>query len=325
MIRNWLRAAACHGISLLIVCAMVNATFAEEQEKEREPYRYYYVEAAVVSLDANQSLASYRSHGGGSGAPGATLGYSVVGKDIEIVLLVESDHFYADITTRNSDAKESEPAKEQRVDLTSLQPTSIDLGADKQGRTRRLNLSPSVKTVRLTAKPFADAANDLYRLRFHGSRIVLNDKQYIGNMRASDAELFSVEICGVASLEFSLHHLKDAKPWGRLQDGQITFSNPDGTSIEIGNVTNGGDDRVVSGGPYVVWVRWNKPQQTVEEFQTELKAQREQLKTAAVDGAGGTTAEALAIIDRELAREPGPWVTSCGACGVRKADVIRDE
>ena len=115
----------------------------------------------------------------------------------------------------------------------------------------------------------------MYALRFHASRVTLNDKQFIGNMMASDSDYFNVDICGLASIEFSLRHLKDAKPWGTLSDGEIRIANPDGRFITISNVTNGPDDQFISGGPYTVWVRWNKPQATVDEYRAALKAQRE--------------------------------------------------
>ena len=201
---------------------------------------------------------------------------------------------------------------------------SLDLGAAKDGRTYQLHLLPTVKLIDLRPKPFTEMAKDLYRLKFHSSRIMLNDDQYIGRMMATDAEKFSMEICGVASLEFSLYQLTDANPWGQLKDGQIKFTHPEGTTIEIGNVTNGAEDLLASGGPYTVWVRWKKPQQTVEEYRaalselcTEVKSRSEKI------GAAGSLADALKIIDLELAREAGPWVTSCGACGVTKGEVVR--
>lgn len=133
-------------------------------------------------------------------------------------------------------------------------------------------------------------------------------------------------MCGVASLEFSLRHLKGAEPWGRLQNGQITLSHPDGTSIEIGNVTNGTGNHLVEGGPYTVWVRWKKPQQTVEEYRAALSQYRDQLKSGTTkNGTSDTTAKALAVIDQELARDPGPWATSCGACDLPKKEFVGDE
>jgi len=91
-------------------------------------------------------------------------------------------------------------------------------------------------------------------------------------------------------------------------------------------VGSGADDRLVAGGPYVVWVRWNKPHQTVEEYRTELVAYRDQVKSGAANvSRGNTNADALAFIEQELAREPGPWVTSSGARDVPKQEIVRDE
>ena len=319
MILKLTRAVVLWCCVLAVVGAMVNPSSAEQ---EKENYSYYHVDAQVVSLDASQSLASYRSHGGGSGSPGSTLGYSTPDTEVRIQLMVESNRFYADLTIQGRGESDENDAKKERIDLTNLRPTFVDLGTDKDGRTYQLNLTPSVKSVRLSPEPFRKAADDLYRLRFHSSRIMLNDKQYIGRMLASDSQIFSVDVCGVASLEFSLRHLKDAEPWGRLQDGQITLNHSDGTSIEIGNVTNGAVDRLISGGPYLVWVRWGKPKQTVEEYRAELAARRDRVKSGDVPATAGT----LAILDRELAREPGPWVTSCGARDNPRSDeIVRDE
>jgi hypothetical protein len=308
---------------LVIAGTTAGRIFAAE---EKDSYSYYHVDAAVVSLDANQSLASYRSGGKGSGAPGALLGYSTPEGDVSIDLLLESNHFYADVTTRPHGILGDDKAKKQRVDLTNLRPASVDLGADKEGRVYHVNLTPSVVSVRLKPKSFQEASDDLYRLQFHASRIILNDKTYVGRMLASDSLVFKIEICGVASLEFSLRHLKDAEPWGRLQNGQLTLSHPDGTSIEIGNVTNGSDDRLVEGGPYTVWVRWDKPQQTIEEYRAALSAYRDQLKSGTTkNGATNTIPEAVAVIDQELARKPGPWVTGCSASDLPKKEFVGDE
>jgi hypothetical protein len=318
MILKLTRAVVLWCCVLAVVGAMANRSAAEQEE---ETYSYYRVDARVVSLDANQSLASYRSYGGGSGSPGSTLGYPIPEAKVRIELTVESDRFYANVTICRHGESEEDDAKKRRIDLTNLRPTFLDLGADQDGRVYQLNLTPSVTSVRLSPEPFQKVADDLYCLRFHSSRITLNDKQYIGRMLASDAEVFSVDVCGTASLEFSLCHLKDAEPCGRLQDGQITLNHPDGTSIEIGNVTNGADDRLISGGPYLVWVRWGKPKQTVEEYRAELAARRDRVKSGDVPATAGT----LAILDRELAREPGPWVVSSGARGLRSDEIVRDE
>jgi hypothetical protein len=303
--------------AVAIVCLVATLSYGGE----KETVRYYHVDATLMSLDAGHTLASYRVHGNGTGTPGATLSYGFPGSQVDIALSVENGHFFADITVRN--VNKSDAGKKQRVDLTNLRPATVDLGADKDGRTYQLNLVPSVKSLERAPKPFREIADDLYRLRFHSSRIMLNDNQYVGRMLASDAEIFSIEICGVAGLQFSLHHLRDSQPWGRLENGSIAISNPNGTTVEIQNVTNGSENRVIEGGPCMVWVRWNKPRQTVNEFRAMLEARRDELKQeSAAAGPGSTVAGALTTIEKELAREPGPWVTECGACGVTKREVV---
>ena len=53
-------------------------------DEVKAPFRHYWVDAAVVSLGSDQSLASYQSHGKGGGSPGSTLGYSTPDTDISI-------------------------------------------------------------------------------------------------------------------------------------------------------------------------------------------------------------------------------------------------
>jgi hypothetical protein len=323
MIRNSMVCTTRYYFSLAIVLGSASGTVAKQ---EQGTYKYYYVDADVVSLDAKQSIASFRPDGHVSGTSGATIGCSTPNTEITIALLVESDHFYADVTMNSKNDKQKDKEKKQRVDLTNLRPVSIEVESDKEGRAYHLNLVPTIKSVRLTAKSFQEVADDLYQLKFHSSRVTLNDKQYIGNMLATDADYFSVEICGVASLEFSLRHLKDAKPWGALTDGQITITNPDGTSIAISNVTNGKDDRFIVGGPYTVWVRWNKPKSSVEDYRASLKTWRDEMtKGAATAVSGDTKSNALKRIDQELAREPGPWIIGCGAHGLQKKELVHDD
>jgi len=310
----------------LIYCVLALATAADRCAAQPAPQspdeiKSYRVDAAMVSFDASQSLDSYRGGGKLSGSPGATLGTSTPDSDISILLLVESNRLYADATIKNRIESGPNNPKKQRFDLTNLRPQVIDLGTAKDGRNYQLTLIPTVRTVSLRPKPFSEAADDLYRLKFHFSRVTLNDEQYVGRMLASDATVFSIDVCDVAFLEFSLRHLKGAKPWGRLQDGRVTFRHPDGTTIEIDNVTNGSDDRVVGNGPYLVWVRWEDPRQTAEEYHTQLAAYRDRIQSGEMPATEGT----LAIVEKELVREPGPWVISSGAREPSKIEIVRDE
>jgi hypothetical protein len=60
MIRN-LNGVITHGCCVLAIAGWTTSSATAKQEKET--FRYYYVDADVVSLDAKQSLASYRSEG----------------------------------------------------------------------------------------------------------------------------------------------------------------------------------------------------------------------------------------------------------------------
>src|SRR3954465_1796072 len=104
MIRSTTFGALRCGALVLVVAR--GAAFAKQ---EAASFRYYYVDAAVVSLDASKSLASYQSHGRGSGSPGSTLGYSTPDTDIKIALSIESNRFYADVIlqSRGKEASES--------------------------------------------------------------------------------------------------------------------------------------------------------------------------------------------------------------------------
>ena len=66
--------------------------------------------------------------------------------EIRIELNVESGRFLADVTMTND--KKPDDKKKQRVDLTNLRPTSIEIETDKDGRTYQLNLVPTIKTSR---------------------------------------------------------------------------------------------------------------------------------------------------------------------------------
>ena len=61
---------------------------------------------------------------------------------------------------------------------------------------------------------------------------------------------------------------------------------------------------------------------TVEEYRAELVAYRDRVRNSDAASTAGT----LAIFDRELAREPGPWVISCGARdNPARDEIVRDE
>jgi hypothetical protein len=111
-----------------------------------------------------------------------------------------------------------------------------------------------------------------------------------------------------------------------LSNGEIRIAHPDGRFIAISNVTNGPDNQFISGGPYTVWVRWNKPQASIDEYRAALKAQRDLLAKDTPAGLpADTKSSVLARIDQELARDAGPWIIGCGAHELRKNEFIHEE
>jgi hypothetical protein len=125
----------------VVLSAMANHSSTEQPKEE---YKHYYVDAKVISLDASQSLESYRSHGSGSGSPGSTLNYSTPMEKVRIVLTVESNRFYADVTIQDRKAADQVEGQKQRIELTNLRPTFLTMGTEENGRSYQLNLAPRV-------------------------------------------------------------------------------------------------------------------------------------------------------------------------------------
>lgn len=303
----------------LIVLGFLGGT-AARSANDGEVIHSYWVDAQGYSLNADLALDSYKGESRVGGAVGSGLGIGSLGRDepvsVSLRPLLQSGRFLVELTL---DPKQSGDQSTEQYDLTDLQPKSIEVTRDKDGRAYRLTLRPSITVRDLRPKPFAKATDNLYNLHFNGSRVVLNDKDYIGRMAASAADFFSIDISGLASVEFSLRRLKDANPWGTLNGGVLTISNPDeNTFFEIGNVTNGDDERALDGGPYQVWVRWKPPTTSTEEMRAELESLQKRIEAGEFSGRPGLAAR----VDAELARRPGPWVIGSGARQASSKDLV---
>lgn len=294
---------------LLVAFAVIAA--GVHSHGEEGVVRSYWVEAEGYSLGADLALESYKPGSRVGGMVGSGLGIGTLGEDepvsVSLRPLLKSGRLLVELTREpKSDGNEST----EQHDLTNLQPKTLEVTKDKDGRTYRLTLRPSISVRDLRPKPFAEATERLYNLHFSGSRVVLNDKDYIGRMAASSADFFSIDISGFALVEFSLRRLKDAKPWGTLNGGVLTISNPDeNVFFEIGNVTNGDHEQALDGGPYQVWVRWKPPTTTIEQMRSELESLRQRVEAGEFSGQPGMAAR----LDTELSREPGPWVVGSSA------------
>ena len=244
------------------------------------PYRYYWLETSLYSFVPDVGIDSYDAHGGGGVSGNGTVGLGVADDHrrfrVSVTGRLQSHQFGASIeVTPHASDSHTEPM-EREVDLAGLQPKSIDLARDDDGRIYRLLLVP---TVRQAAAPRAFATDELElaRFSFPQSPVVLNEQQYLGQLSMSGGSVAWVEIPGTAMVEFSLLRLTDSEPIGTLKDGTIEITRDDGTLLRIANVENGTYREVLPGGPWIVWVRWQPPTYSLEQYRERVERNREQL------------------------------------------------
>ena len=250
-------------------------------------YRQYYVNAELFSLKPGDEMATYRGYSSGGGGPNATIGIGAVDHgrwfEVEITAKLKPKHFSAvvKITPEKEDTRTRPQEKE--YDLTDLQPKSLELARDDDGRVYRLNLLPRIQESP-QPKQFKVRDLNLEAWNFPSSPVVVNDQDYIGELAGGTNPIGLFDVPGFAKIEFSLLHLKDASPIGTLKDGVINITHPSGTTVRISNVMNGANREVLAGGPYQVWVRWDKPRQSLEEFHKTFKAMIAEMKDQAKKG-----------------------------------------
>jgi hypothetical protein len=206
------------------------------------------------------------------------------------------------------------------LDMSDLKATTIELAKDSNGRKFLLSLTPSVqispkpKPLQLTGELL-----DLWRLSFLGSRIILNDEKYLGIFEASGGELAFLQIPGIGKVEFSLKPFKNAEVLGQLDDSTIRIETPEGSKLEITNVTCGQFTNPLPGGPYMVWTRVTSSGMTFEqEIQSNLRQFEEGIKTSDID---------LGPEQVEKAREriSKGYGVALGVSGIPQQDRIEEE
>jgi len=260
--------------------------FADEPGIEDAAGRQYWADISLFSFHPGDELASYRSHGGGGVGPNGQLGTGATsnGRDFNVTIRgsVKSHRFMAAVEVSPEPEDKKTPAQTIDYDLSDFEPRTLEIARDDDGRVYRLNLTPSVLVH--PTKQFKSSELRLENWSFPGSPVILNDQDYLGELSMSGGQLAHCDIPGLARIEFSLLHLKGASPIGKLADGVINITHKDGTTLRISNVMNGTNAAVLPGGPYVVWVRWNKPTQSMEEYRQVLKATIAALKKQVSDG-----------------------------------------
>jgi hypothetical protein len=294
------------------------------QAAEADPAKYvlrkFQIDAVMVSYIPGEGIESFKNHGAGMSTDQASLGLGVDvdtnSISVRIVPRVKNKRFIVTLDAEPEAVKRSLGFEKQTLDLTDLKPTSIRLAIGKNGRVYQLNLTPTVQVTDNTPQRLDVSKLQLQNWRFPDSPILVNDAIYVGRISCAQSPVAMVDISGVALVEFSLYELTNSKPWGDLNHGIVTLTNPeDHTTIQISNVSNGGPAAVeLPGGPYRVWVRWSKPTYTVEQYRQVLEELRKKILDGEIPNASTD------YLDKQLARDPSPWVSSNGIRGLRRGE-----
>jgi hypothetical protein len=280
--RKSLRLAAAAALLTLSV-----PLFGQEPKSEDAFSRNYFTDVKVFSLVPDHELATYRSYPSGGVGPSGTVMLGVGDKqrqfNVSIIGKLKAHRFLANVTVKPTVEDTHTRAQEIEYDLSDLNPRSLEIARDEDGRVYRLSLVPSIVEH---PKPWQFEANDLHfeYWSFPSSPVIVNDQDYIGRLAMSSGPLAWCDIPGLAKIEFSLLHLKDASALGSLENGVINIAHENGTTLRISDVKNGVNAEVLTGGPYRVWVRWNKPTQSVEEYRKSLKQHIASLKERVKNG-----------------------------------------
>jgi len=297
--------------------------WGEVPEKEDTSIGHCIVDVAIFSLHPDKGISTYRSLGAGIASAGGECGFGGGRFSVSIKSRLKSHQFLATVEVKPNAGETRIQPQELEYNLSDLRPRTLDIARDDDGRVYRLNLVPRMHEVAKVG-PFRVKDLRLEDWSFPSSPVVLDDQDYIGQLSMSSGALAWCDIPGVAKVEFSLLHLKDAEPLGRLHDGIVEIRHKSGTSLRITNVKNGIHRQSLDGGPYQVWVRWKEPTQSVEQYRQSIK---ERIAAIGENAKNGDMAIPPGTLQRlEKLRESNRIMqTSNGLRGVKSEEIIGPE
>jgi hypothetical protein len=305
-------------VACLAAASLVASTFAEEAT-----LRTYYVEAKLMSIIPETGLTSLKNSGEVSGSPGSGLGLDYRSEtrsfDVFTKVAMQKGRFLTFVTVTPARSDKQTPKAEQKFDLTDLKPQTYEIAKDADGRVYQLLLVPTAVEHR-GPRPFNTADFRLDHMNFPHSPVVLNDREYLGTMGVTGTDIASVELPGVGDLEFCLRQFKGSEPLGQLHGGVLTIRH-DKDTLTISNVSNGSRSEVLETGPYEVWVRWEPPTQTIEEYQAAFREELKALKKQA-ESANSTLSDDLVERLKKWETSGTPRVLSCGSRQFTAKDVV---
>lgn len=314
-----------HRYMFVLLAGLLWPAGAQAADLESVDYirRDFVVDAVVVSYVPGEGIEGYGPQSSGMAGVGGTFGiYLGIGEvfgRIDVTPRLDEGRFFVTVGLEEDGDKRTLDFENKDLDLTDLKPVAILLGTSKKGRVHQLNLTPSVRVTDNTPKPLDVSKFRYHNWQFPGSPILVDDALYVGRIACAESPVAWLDISGVASVEFSLYQLTDSKPWGVLSNGSLILTHPDGQTIQISNVSNGGPHAVaLPGGPYRVWVRWSDPTYTVQQHRESLIKIRERILNGEFPNARTDR------LDKQLARDPSPWIISSGIRGLKKGEWVNE-
>lgn len=290
----------------------------------RPAHRSYFLRAELVSIQPEVGISSYRIHGDAGVGGHATLDLDVSDSDRQFKIMVtprvQKGRYLAKLVVQPGATDSLTRPVDKEFDLSELQTETVELVRNEDGRVYRLNLLPQIEEY---PKPKDFRAADLHldHWSLPSCPIILNDQDYVGSLSGGSNSLAWIDISNVGLVEFSLLHLKDARPWGTLDDGRLRIRHENGTTIAINGVMNGWPDRqLLTGGPYTVWVRWKESTTVPEEYVKMLRRSIAENRARAESGEPVIVEEVWERVAKRV-EEGHPQMMSNGMGPVRRDDL----
>jgi hypothetical protein len=287
-------------------------TIGADAESLQKETHVYSVTTRIVSYLPGDIIASYNSPGSSNTGVGGTasVGVSIDGTNYRVTTTPKQRDGapLIEVETSVGDQK----SKVSEYDFSDMKPRTVDLGVAKDGRRYHVNLTPQVWKSDFNPRSLADESDIFSTWQFREAPVIVNDANYVGRL-GGGGDIASFEISDIGSIEITLHEMEGWHPWGMLKDGVITIIRPeDRMGIEILNAQNGPSSAPLTlpGGPYRVWVRWEEAMKS-EEVWKIARANRETMIKNGLD----PNDIRISYIDKQLAREPGPWIVNSGFHG----------
>jgi hypothetical protein len=288
--------------------------------------RHYAIGVDVHSIVPNEGMLTHRTHCdaemSGPGTMDDTVSFGERRFKVSVSPRFRDGRFVVTVAVEPAAEDQQTQAFTKEFDLSEFQCESVELARDADGRVYRMSLVPRVVTS-LPPKSFRVSDLRMENWGFPACPIILNDQDYVGQLAGASASLAWFEMLDVGVVEFSLLHLKDAKPWGTLSGGVLNIRHENGTTVSISGVRNGLHREVLPGGPYTVWVRWKPSTMTREEYQRGLQQTLELVRSQIANGDTSFSPETLKQIER-MASAEGPRMVTNGMRQAR-ADELEPE